>query len=61
MTSNNLHCQHQFGYKKHHSTETMLLQIVNDVLVGFEEKSGIVLILLDMTAAFDTVDIKKTS
>ena len=59
MTSNNLHCHNQFGYKKHHSTETMLLQIVNDVLIRFEEKSGTILILLDMSSAFDTVDIKK--
>ena len=37
----------------------MLLQIVNDVLVGFGEKSGTVLILLEMSTAFDTVNIKK--
>ena len=37
----------------------MLLQIVNDVLVGFEQKSGTILILLDMSAAFDTVDLGK--
>ena len=37
----------------------MLLQIVNDVLIGFEEKSGTILILLDMSSDFDTVDIKK--
>ena len=59
MDANNLHCHNQFGYKKKHSTETMLLQIVNDVLVGFEQKSGTILILLDMSAAFDTVDLGK--
>ena len=59
MSLNNLHCHQQFGYKKHHSTETMLLQIVNDVLVGFERNSGTVLVLLDMSSAFDTVDLKK--
>ena len=59
MTANNLHCQHQFGYKKQHSTETMLLQVVDEVLIGFEQKSATVLILLDMSSAFDTVDIEK--
>ena len=59
MSINNLHCPNQFGYKKHHSTESMLLQIVNDVLVGFEQKSGTILVLLDMSSAFDTVDLNK--
>ena len=59
MTANNLHCKHQFGYKKQHSTETMLLEIVDEVLIGFEQKSATVLILLDMSSAFDTVDINK--
>ena len=59
MTLNNLDCPQQFGYKKHHSTETMLLQIVDEVLIGFEENSGTILVLLDMSAAFDTVDLKK--
>ena len=59
MTTNNLHSPNQFGYKKHHSTETMLLQIVDDVLIGFEKKSCTILVMLDMSAAFDTVDIQK--
>ena len=59
MTDNNLHCPEQFAYKKNHSTETMVLQIVNDVLVGFEKGSCTILVLLDMSAAFDTVDIGK--
>ena len=59
MTQNNLHTPQQFGYKKNFSTETLLLQIVDDVLVGFEEHSGTILIMLDMSSAFDTVDIQK--
>ena len=59
MTHNNLHTPQQFGYKKNFSTETLLLQIVDDVLVGFEEHSATILIMLDMSAAFDTVDIQK--
>ena len=59
MAANNLHCDQQFGYKKKFSTEGLLLQIVDEVLVGFEQKSGTILILLDMSSAFDTVDINK--
>ena len=59
MTLNNLHCSTQFGYKKYHSTETLLLQIVDETLVGFDKRNGTVLILLDMSAAFDTVDLNK--
>ena len=59
MATNNLECDQQFGYKKIFSTETMILQIVDKVLVGFEQKSGTILVLLDMSSAFDTVDIKK--
>ena len=59
MSINNLHCDEQFAYRKNHSTETMVLQIVNDVLVGFEKDNCTILVLLDMSAAFDTVDIHK--
>ena len=57
--SNGLQCHHQHGYKKFHSTETLLLSVVNDVLIGFDKNSGTILILLDLSAAFDTVDIDK--
>ena len=56
---NNLQCHSQFGYKKAHSTESLLLQIVDETLIGFEQKTATVVILLDMSAAFDTVDLKK--
>ena len=57
--SNGLQCHHQHGYKKFHSTETLLLSVVNDVLIGFDKNSGTILILLDLSGAFDTVDIDK--
>ena len=59
MKANGLDCSEQFAYKKNHSTETMVLQIVNDVLVGFDKHSCTILVMLDMSAAFDTVDIQK--
>ena len=45
--------------KKHHSTETLVLEIIDETLIGFEKNSATVMILLDMSAAFDTVDLNK--
>ena len=59
MTQNDLHCPSQFGYKKHHSTENLLLQVIDETLIGFDKNTATVLILLDMSAAFDTVDLQK--
>ena len=57
MTEHALHTREQFGYKKYHSTETMMLGIVNDILKGFDEQKATVVIFLDLSAAFDTIDI----
>ena len=59
MTQNDLHCPSQFGYKKHHSTENLLLQVIDETLIGFDKNTATILILLDMSAAFDTVDLQK--
>ena len=59
MTLNNLHCDHQFGYKKQHSTEFLLLKIVNNLLLSCDDNMPIVVLLLDLSAAFDTVDHNK--
>ena len=56
---NNLKCHSQHGYQKFHNTETLLLKVVNDVLIGFDKNNGTILLLLDLSAAFDTVDIQK--
>lgn len=59
VIENNLQCNFQYGYKRYHSTETLLLKVVNDTLVGFNSKSATILLLLDLSAAFDTVDLQK--
>ena len=56
LTANNLHSRDQFAYKKNHSTETLMIKIVNDVLIAADEKKATVVMLLDLSAAFDTVD-----
>ena len=57
MNINNLHCKFEHGYKPYHSTETLLLRIVNDVLLSLDNNMAIILLLIDLSAAFDTVDI----
>ena len=59
METNNLFNDKAFAYKKHHSTETMMLGVVNDVLKGFDEDKCTVMMFLDLSAAFDTIDIDK--
>jgi len=56
MTQNNLHEKMQSAYKKAHSTETALLRIQNDILLKLDNKKGVILVLLDLSAAFDTID-----
>ncbi len=46
----------QSAYKKHHSTETALLRIHNDTLMEMDKGRVTALTLLDLSAAFDTID-----
>ncbi len=46
----------QSAYKKFHSTETALLKIQNDVLMAMDKGRVTALTLLDLSAAFDTID-----
>ena len=46
----------QSAYRPGHNCETALLKIMNDLLWSMERQSVSVLILLDLSAAFDTVD-----
>jgi len=58
LIKNNLHEQWQSSYKKFHSTETALLRVMNDVLCDIDKKKCVLLVLLDLSAAFDTIDHK---
>ena len=56
MSKCNLHQKMQSAYKAKHSTETALLRVVNDILCQVDKKCGTILVLLDLSAAFDTID-----
>ena len=46
----------QSAYRMGHSTETALTRIHNDILLAIDDDSCVILVLLDLSAAFDTVD-----
>ena len=56
LTSNDLYPRLQSAYRKNHSTETALLRVQNDLLRAIDNGSEALLILLDFSAAFDTID-----
>jgi hypothetical protein len=46
----------QSAYRKLHSTETALLKIHNDILMAMDKGRVTALVLIDLSAAFDTID-----
>jgi len=46
----------QSAYRQSHSTETAVLKVYNDLLMAADRCQVSALCLLDLTAAFDTVD-----
>ena len=56
MDENGIYGVYQSAYRPHHSAETALLRIHNDVAQAIDSRRGVLLVLLDLTAAFDTID-----
>ena len=56
IDDNNFDEKLQSAYKKLHSTETALLRIHDDILRTVDRGCTVVSLLLDLSAAFDTVD-----
>ena len=57
LTNNDLHVTLQSAYKIFHSTETSLLRVHNDNVLALVKGENVLLILLDLSAAFDTVTV----
>ena len=56
MNENHLHTPLQSAYRQSHSTETALLRVHNDIVGLLDKNDNALLLLLDLSAAFDTVD-----
>ena len=48
--------ENQSAYRAFHSTETALLKIQNDIATSMDKGAAVGLVLLDLSAAFDTID-----
>ena len=59
MKDQKLESDFEHGYKEGHSPETLLLKAVNDLLISCDNGLPSVVMLLDLSAAFDTVDQEK--
>lgn len=58
MSKNELFDTYQSAYRKGHSVETTLLHVKDYIDRALDEGDGVLLLLTDLSAAFDTVDHK---
>ena len=56
MKTYSLHDKFQSAYRPAHSTETAMLRITNNLLLAADDGQVGCLVLLDLSAAFDTID-----
>ena len=56
IKSNNLREPLQSAYKRHHGTETALLKIQSDLLLAMDDHKASLVVFLDLSAAFDTIN-----
>ena len=54
--ANNMSDMYQSPYRKHNSTETTLLCVTNDIKLALDSKKGTILVMIDLSSAFDTID-----
>ena len=56
MMTHSLYPEFQSAYRKNHSTETALVRVTNDILMKMNTQEVTLLVMLDLSAAFDTVN-----
>ena len=56
MTAHSIYPKLQSSYRRHHSTETALLKVTNDILLKMNAQEITLLVTLDLSSAFDTVN-----
>ena len=58
LTTHDKLSTYQSGNRKMHSTETALINVTDNILKAIDEKSASLLVLLDMSKAFDSLNNK---
>nr|CAI5835349.1 unnamed protein product [Callosobruchus analis] len=58
VESNNILPKFQSGFRKGHSCESALCKITNDITKGFDNGKCTAMVLIDMTKAFDSLNIE---
>ena len=56
LSHNSLIEKFQSAYRPGYSTETALVRITSDILSDLDSRRGVILVMLDLSAAFDTLD-----
>ncbi len=56
LCGNNILDIFQSGFRTKHSTESALLKVTNDILLSIDSGKRVALMMLDLSAAFDTLD-----
>ena len=55
MEENGIYGIYQSAYRAHHSAETALVRIHNDIAHSIDNRQSVLLVLLDLSAAIDTI------
>ena len=55
FASTEQHEPHQSAYRPIHSIDTALVRVVNDIQMALDQKNVAMLVLLDLSAAFDMI------
>ena len=56
LDANGLNVSYQSAYRKLDSTETALIRVHYDIAIVSDQKRSVILLILDLSAAFDSVD-----
>ena len=56
FTTHNLYYAHQYGFRKGHSTEHAMLEVIDRILQHLDKGETPINIYLDLSKAFDTLD-----
>ena len=56
LANHRLHESMQSAYRQFHCTESALMKVQNDIMRSLDNNHATVLVLLDLSAAFDTID-----